>query len=142
MVDEVKDRVYTVEGDGYERKQRVVEYQPSTRAVVVSRLNALIWLVADVIAGLIAIRFVLKLLAANPNNGFGQLIFQITDALVAPFAGLLGSIGVTSGSTVELVSIVAIVVYLLLALVITSLIRILFASAGGARRVTTVEHVD
>lgn len=142
MVDEVKDRVYTVEGDGYERKQRVVEYQPSTRAVVVSRVNALLWLVADVIAGLIAIRFVLKLLAANPANSFAQFIFQVTDVLVAPFSGLLSSVGITSGSTVELVSIVAIVVYLLLALVITSLIRILFASAGGSRRVTTVEHVD
>jgi uncharacterized protein YggT (Ycf19 family) len=142
MVEEVKDRVYTVEGEGYERKQRVVEYQPSTRAVVVSRVNALLWLVADVIAGLIAIRFVLKLLAANPTNSFAQFIFQVTDALVAPFGGLLNSIGITSGSTVELVSLVAIVVYLLLAWVITSLIRILFASAGGSRRVTTVEHVD
>jgi uncharacterized protein YggT (Ycf19 family) len=142
MTDEVKDRVYTVEGDGYERKQRVVEYQPSTRAVVVSRLNALLWLVAGVVTGLIAIRFVLKLLAANPDNSFARFVFQVTDALVAPFAGLLSSIGVTSGSTVELVSLVAIIVYLLVAWVITSLIRILFASAGGTRRVTTVEHVD
>ena len=142
MTDEVKDRVYTVEGDGYERKQRVVEYQPSTRAVVVSRLNALLWLVAGVVTGLIAIRFVLKLLAANPDNPFARFVFQVTDVLVAPFAGLLSSIGVTSGSTVELVSLVAIVVYLLVAWVITSLIRILFASAGGTRRVTTVEHVD
>jgi hypothetical protein len=47
-----------------------------------------------------------------------------------------------NGSTVDVASLFAMGVYLLLALVIVQLLRILFASPGGTRQVKTVERID
>src|SRR5256885_15729927 len=57
-----------------------------------------IYIVLAVVDGLIAIRFVLKLLAANPEAGFAQLINGLTAPLVAPFVGLLGNPATTTGN--------------------------------------------
>jgi YggT family protein len=72
-----------------------------------------IYLVLAVIEGLIAIRFVLKLLAANPQAGFAKLIYGVTDPLLAPFTGLLGNPVSNSGNQFEVTSIVAMAVYAL-----------------------------
>ena len=45
MSEERKEEVRVSRSAGYERRQRVVEHAPTTRAVFVSRLNKLIWLI-------------------------------------------------------------------------------------------------
>jgi YggT family protein len=72
-----------------------------------------IYVVFAVIDGLIAIRFLLKLLAANPQAGFAQLIYGVTAPLMSPFVGLLGNPAASNGSQLEVTSLVAIVVYAL-----------------------------
>jgi hypothetical protein len=72
-----------------------------------------IYVVFAVIDGLIAIRFLLKLLAANPQAGFAQLIYGVTAPLMSPFVGLLGNPAASNGSQLEVTSLVAILVYAL-----------------------------
>ena len=48
-------------------------------------MTQLVYLVFGLIEGLIAIRFVLKALGANPTAGFAEFIYGITGPLVAPF---------------------------------------------------------
>jgi YggT family protein len=73
-----------------------------------------IYLVLAVVEGLLAIRFVLKLLAANPQAGFAQLIYGVTDPLHAPFAGLLTNPTSASANKLEITALVAMAVYALL----------------------------
>ena len=80
-----------------------------------ARLVQAIYLVFGVIEALIAMRIVLHALGANPNAGFAQLVYGLTAPLVAPFAGLFGN-PQANGSVLELQSIVALVVYALVAL--------------------------
>jgi hypothetical protein len=84
-----------------------------------------IYLVFAVICGLIAIRFVLKLLGANPQAGFASFINGATDPLMGPFNGLLGTPSVASGSSFEVSALVAILVYALIGWVLTQLARII-----------------
>jgi len=56
----------------------------------------------------------LKLLGANPQAGFAQFIYGITAVFLAPFAALFPSPS-ASGSVLELSSLVAMLVYALLA---------------------------
>jgi uncharacterized protein YggT (Ycf19 family) len=140
MVQERHEQVRIQRGDGYQKQEKVVAYAPSTRTVLVARLNRLIWLFVGVVNVLIALRFVLKLIAANPGNSFASFIYSLTDGLVAPFISLINAPVVANGAIVEVAAIFAIIVYTLVALAVTQLFRILFASAGGSRQVTRVER--
>ncbi len=53
------------------------------------RLTGLIMLAFVILNGMIALRFLLKLLAANPASPFAQLIYFFTAPFLWPFQGLL-----------------------------------------------------
>lgn len=60
--------------------------------------------------GLIAIRFLLKLLATNPQAGLAGFVYGMTEPVVAPFTALLGN-PVGTGNQVEVPSLMAVLVY-------------------------------
>lgn len=95
------------------------------------RLMQAVYLVFGVIEALIAIRLVLRLLGANPNAGFSQFIYGVTAPLVAPFAGLFGN-PQAGGSVFELHSIVALVVYALVAWLVGKLVWLLVGESRSA----------
>lgn len=73
-----------------------------------------VYYIAGVIISLIALRFLFLLLAANRGSGFVDFIYDVSGIFVAPFVGIFGS--PTYGvSYVETSSIVAIIVYALIA---------------------------
>ena len=76
---------------------------------------------------------VLKALGANPTAGFAQFIYGITAPLVAPFAGLFGN-PAYQNSVLELSSIVALVVYALVAWLLGKLVWILVGENRSAIR--------
>jgi hypothetical protein len=83
-----------------------------------------IYIVLAVLEGLIAIRFVLKLLAANPEAGFATLVYGVTAPFLAPFVGLLGNPASTAGNQFEVTSLVAMAVYALVAWLLTRIVRL------------------
>jgi len=89
-----------------------------------------IYLVFGILEGLLGIRFVLGLFGANPAAGFAQLIYGITAPFIAPFVGLFGQPRF-EGSVFEFNSLVAILVY---ALVAWALVKIVWLLMGDSRR--------
>lgn len=87
------------------------------------RVGQLAYLIFGVGIALIAIRFVLLLLGANPNAGFTDFVYSVTNPLVAPFEGIFGAPSLDTG-VVDPASLVAIVVYSLLAWVVAKVIDI------------------
>jgi hypothetical protein len=55
------------------------------------RIQGGIYLLFGILEGLLAIRFVLALLGANPAAGFTQFSYSITKPFLAPFVGLFGT---------------------------------------------------
>ena len=116
-------------------------YDPyAGRRQAASRLVQAIYLIFGIIEALIAIRIVLRALGANPQAGFAQLIYGLTGPLVAPFAGLFGN-PQAGGSVLELHSIVALIVYALVAWVVAKLAWLLVGETRSAVSTasTTVE---
>jgi hypothetical protein len=72
-------------------------------------------LLFGLIEALLVIRFVLKALAANAEAGFAQLIYAVTGLLVAPFMGLFGTPQAASGAVLELHTLIAMVIYAVIA---------------------------
>ncbi len=109
-----------------------VAYDPfADRRLAAQRIVQLVYWIFGLIEGLILIRFVLKALGANPSAGFAQFIYGITAPLVAPFYGLFGNPS-AQGSVLELHSIVALIVYALLAWLIAKLVWILVGETRSA----------
>jgi uncharacterized protein YggT (Ycf19 family) len=98
--------------------------------VGVWRAANLVYIVFGIVEALILIRFVLKLLAANPNAGFSSFMYGITAPLVAPFQGVFPT-PASNGSILELASLLAIVVYALIAWAIVRLIELAQRNPGN-----------
>ena len=91
-----------------------------------------VYIILGIGVGLIVIRVILKALAANTGAGFTRFVYGITDPLVAPFQGIFATRHAGTGGIFEFSSIVAIVVYVLVAWAIVRL-----AALAGSRRTTT-----
>ena len=91
-----------------------------------------VWWIVGLIEVLIAIRFVLKLLGANPAP-FVRFMYDLTWPLVAPFHGIFNT-AQEGRSILEPESLVAMAVYALIGWGIVSLIRLM----SRPRSTTTV----
>lgn len=94
--------------------------------VTLRRVIALIQLGFGVLDGLIGLRFFLKLMAANPQNLFAQLVYFVTEPFLWLFRGLTRTPSF-EGIVIEFYDLVAIAVYAMLCWVIVQLLWILFA---------------
>ena len=94
------------------------------------RAVQVVWFLVGLLDVIIAIRFVMKLLAANPASGFVTFIYNLSEPPVAPFRGIFGS-PATGGSVLEPASLVAIVIYSLIGWGIVAFIRLLTAPKGA-----------
>jgi YggT family protein len=97
-----------------ERTEAVVSDPYAQRRGTASKVSQAIYLIFGIVEALLVLRFVLKLLGANPEAGFASLIYRISTPLVAPFVGLFGAPQM-NGMVLELEAVVAIVVYGLVA---------------------------
>lgn len=95
-------------------------YAPSWRGWHAAQI---VYTIAGIIEVLILIRAVLELLAANPDAAFTNLIYTITDPLVAPFQGVFPT-PQSHGSVLDLAAILAIIVYAVLAWIIARLLEL------------------
>jgi uncharacterized protein YggT (Ycf19 family) len=100
-----------------------VDYVEARRSTA-DWLAGLISMVFGLIAILIAIRVVLKLLAANTASGFTQFIYNISGPFVAPFHGIFGTPSADNGAVLEVSSILAIAIYLLVGWLIMRLLQL------------------
>ena len=96
------------------------------------RLVQGIWLLFGIVEGILAIRFILKLLGANEAAGFASFIYGASAPFVAPFSNLFANPG-SGGSVLELTTLVAIIVYMLVAWLIA---RVIWLLAGESRSAT------
>jgi len=115
--------------------REVIEDPSAPARVLVNRISELIWLLFGILDVLIALRVVLKLIAANPTSGFSVFLYNVTGVFLLPFSGLIASPVIGTG-VFEIFSIIAIVVYMLLAWIIVSLFRLIFMPARTSRSVT------
>lgn len=79
-----------------------------------------VWYILGVLEALLAFRFVLKLLAANPNAGFSSFIYGVTYPFVAPFLAVF-KVSRVEGNVLEWTTLLAMFVYWLIAWAIIKL---------------------
>lgn len=80
----------------------------------------IVWYILFLVQGLLAIRFVMKLLQANPDAIFTSFIYTVSDVFVYPFVAVFQNAAVAS-SVFEWTTLLAMLVYWLLAIAIIKL---------------------
>jgi uncharacterized protein YggT (Ycf19 family) len=90
-----------------------------------ARISQVVDFIFWVIYALLAIRFLLALLAARRTAGFVQFIYTISDPFYAPFRGIVAEPTADSGARFALSILLAIVVYAVLHLGINKLLRLI-----------------
>ncbi len=86
------------------------------------RTYQVIWYILGIIEVLLGFRVVLRMLGANPQAGFANLIYSLSSPLTLPFSGILPT---TAGenSVLEWSTFVAMIVYVLLAYGLVELLQ-------------------
>ena len=87
--------------------------------------SQLIWLLGGVLEVLLALRVILKLIGANAASPFAHLLYGVTGVFLVPFAGLTGT-PASNGMVLEISTLIAMIVYALLAWVVERLVWVLF----------------
>jgi len=105
------------------------EGKPTKRgATNYQTVGYLVYFVFGVLNVLLAFRFILQLLGANPSNGFVDFIYNLSAVFVTPFIGIFNESlarGAVTTSVFEPATLIAFIVYALVAWGIVALIRII-----------------
>lgn len=104
----------------YQEKIVIRPRPPSPEAVVASRL---IYYLLDIVEVFLAFRFLLKAFRANATAGFASFIYSFTYPLVVPFFGIFPA-STIARMEIEWATLLAMFVYLLVAMLVIRLIRI------------------
>lgn len=91
---------------------------------VTSMIARVVWYIASILLILLAFRFVLALLGANPENQFASFIYDVSHPFVAPFFSLFGYDLQYGVSRFEAYTLVAMFVYLVIASLIARLVTL------------------
>ena len=120
-----REEVRVTQEPGYEQRQEVVENTAAARSEGLRKVTQLLWLLAGILEGMIALRIVLKLIAANPASPFASLVYSVTDLFLWPFFGLTATPNFNA-IVLEIPSIIAMIVYALITWVAVRLLWLLF----------------
>lgn len=116
-----------------EREQRIFTF----------KATQLVWLFFGILEVLIGLRVFLKLIAANPESPIAQFIYGFTNLFLFPFQGLTVTPS-AGGMVLEISSLIAMVVYALIAWAIERLIWVIFYRPRGATvgvtQTSTTDH--
>jgi len=101
--------------------------RPPVTVVGDHRMNVvvrIIWFVGGVVITLLALRFLLRLLGANPSNGFADFVYTLSHPFAAPFFGLFNYSENLASGRFEFETLIAILVYALVAWGLARLVTI------------------
>jgi uncharacterized protein YggT (Ycf19 family) len=114
----------TTDSDGNVQRTKIVRDGVADRDHKQNVAQRVVWYIAGVILVLLAFRFLLSLLGANPGNGFADFIYGTSEPLVSPFFSLFNYDFDNGTSRLEVFTLVAMAVYAVVAWGISKLVSI------------------
>ena len=99
-----------------------MSHTPSLHSNQKGFIGSIVYMFFGLLIGALVIRLLLVLLGANPANQFANFIFNSTQPFVTPFFGLFNYQSTLGVSSFEFATVVAIVVYGIIAGVLGSIL--------------------
>jgi uncharacterized membrane protein len=95
---------------GYTATEQVIRDVAAERRIGMFQFNRILWSILALLEILLALRFILRLIAANPGSGFAVFIYGITGLFIGPFNGLIAT-PIIAGSPIEMTTLIGMIVY-------------------------------
>ena len=129
-----REETVTTQQPGYATTEQVIRDVAAERRIGVFQITRIMWTFLGILEILLGLRFLLKLIGANPVSGFAWFIYGITGLFVMPFTDLVSNW--FNGETIlEVTTLIAMAIYALFFWGMVRLIRIV-ADRPRARSVT------
>ena len=119
---------------GYAATEQVTRDVAAEARLRFLQIDRIMYTILGILEILLGLRFLLKLIAANPDSGFTVFIYGITGLFMAPFNALIGT-PTFGDSSFEVTTLVAMAVYALFFWVLVRVIQVT-TSQTTARTVT------
>ena len=116
------------------------------RRIFTFKATQIVWLLFGILEVLIALRIGLKLIGANSASPIAVFIYGFTSLFLFPFTGLMET-PAAGGMVLEISSVIAMVVYALIAWALERIIWVIFYRPRGpvvgvTQTITTDQHND
>lgn len=112
----------TVPGDDRHVERERTSVERTNDNALVNSLQYIVQLITGVIASILAVRFLLALFGANPNNTVVDFVYSVTAPLIAPFSTLFENPEIEQAARFEIETLLAIIAYLLIGALIIKVI--------------------
>lgn len=130
-----RSETVTTQQPGYATSKQVTRDVAAEQRLEWFQVSKIVGTLLVILEILLGIRFVLHLIAANPDSGFAVFIYGITGVFVAPFQGLIET-PTSGGTTLEVTTLIAMAVYALFVWVVIRVLGIV-ADRPSARTITS-----
>jgi hypothetical protein len=128
-------------GNQVETHAEVVEDENQRRTNARYWVTTVTYFLLGVLEVILALRFLFRLLGASQGSGFVLFLYNLSYPFVVPFNGIFNDQNPVGTSVFEFSTIVAMLIYALIAWGIVSLGRVLFSpNLTGEQHVTTTRH--
>ncbi len=134
-----REQVIVTRQPGYEESQHVVRDLAQERRLGMWQITRLVWLIAGILEILLGLRFLLKLIAANPNSGFAAFIYGLSALFMGPFSGLTASPS-AGGMVLEVPTLIAMAVYALFFWIVVRVLWLVFDQPSARMVSSTVRQ--
>jgi hypothetical protein len=128
----------TAPSEQVQSDSQYVEDRNLSRANMRYWIATTVYFLLGVLVAILLLRFVFRMLAANPDNSFVMFLYSLSGVFVAPFNGIFNDQALGRGSVFEISTLVAMLIYALIAWGLIALGRVVFSpSLDDERHVTT-----
>jgi len=128
-------------GNRVDSREEVFEDKNQSRANMRYWIASVAYFVLGVLEVILLLRFLFRLLGANRFNDFVSFLYGLSHVFVGPFNGIFNDQALGSHSVFEVSTLIAMLIYALLAWGLVSLGRIIFApNLTGRQSITTTRR--
>jgi YGGT family len=127
-------------GNRIENREEVVEDENLRRANTRYWITRITYFLLGVLEILLLLRFIFRLFGANQDNGFIMFLYNLSHVFVAAFNGIFNDQTLGRNGVFEVSTLIAMIIYALLAWGIVSLGRVLFAPNLSAHQSITTRR--
>jgi|SRR5579859_219814 len=110
-----------------ESRAEYVEDQNLMRANLRYWITRVVYFVLGLLEVIMGLRFIFRLLGANPDSSFVMALYNLSLVFVSPFNGIFNDQAISRTSVLEVSTLIAMLIYALIAWGLVSLSRVILA---------------
>lgn len=122
-------------GNQVESRSEIFEDENLRRANIRSWVSRIVYFVLGVVEVILLLRLIFRLLGANQSSSFVMFLYNLSHVFVAPFNGIFNDQAL-GRSVFEISTVVAMIIFALIALGIVSLVNLIFAPKYSGQQST------